>query len=150
VRDRVLHACTLGLLLAAAAVVAVSAERLNADRSGLALKGYDAVAYFVDGRAVEGHARFEHVVGNTRYRFASSENRDRFAQDPQRYLPQYGGFCAYAVSRGYTADIDPLAWKIVGGRLFLNYSQRAQRKWEEDVPGNIRKGDANWPALSRR
>ena len=84
------------------------------------------------------------------YRFASAANRDAFAKEPDRYLPQFGGFCAYAVSRGYTADIDPLAWRIVDGKLYLNYSRRAQAKWEEDVPGNITKGHANWPALSRR
>jgi YHS domain-containing protein len=133
-----------------AATAVVPAQRINADRTGLALKGYDVVAYFTDGRAVEGLAHLELAFAGSRYRFASAANRERFAQDPTRYLPQYGGFCAYAVSRGYTADIDPLAWKVVDGRLFLNYDQRAQRKWEQDVPGNIKKGDANWPALSQR
>jgi YHS domain-containing protein len=133
-----------------AATASLSAQRINTDRGRLAVKGYDVVAYFVDGRAVEGTQAFEHEVGGARYRFASAANRDRFASDPQRYVPQYGGFCAWAVSRGYTADTDPLAWKIVDGRLFLNYDRRVQRTWEGDVSGNVKKADGNWPALSRR
>jgi hypothetical protein len=128
----------------------LAAPRVNADRPGLALKGYDAVAYFVDGRAVPGDPRFEYAVEGVRYRFASAANRDRFAREPQRFLPQYGGFCAWAVSRGYTADTDPLAWRIVDGRLFLNYSRSVQRQWEGDIPGNVTKGDANWPGLNGR
>ena len=131
-------------------VTALAAPRVNADRQGLALKGYDVVAYFVDGRAVPGDAGFEHAVDGVRYRFASAANRDQFARDPQRFLPQYGGFCAWAVSRGYTADTDPLAWRIVDGRLFLNYSRSVQRQWEGDIPGNVAKGDANWPGLIGR
>ena len=133
-----------------AAATGAAAQRVNADRHGLAVKGYDVVAYFVDGRAVAGDARFEHAVDGVRYRFASAANRDRFAQDPQRFLPQYGGFCAWAVSRGYTADTDPLAWRVVDGRLFLNYDRSVQRTWEQDVKGNVAKGDANWPGLSRK
>lgn len=137
-------------LLVLAATVAASAERVNVDRHGVALKGYDVVAYFTEGRAVEGDAAFEHVLDGVRYRFASAANRERFAREPRRFLPQYGGFCAWAVSRGYTADTDPLAWKVVGGRLFLNYSTSVQRKWETDVAGNVAKADANWPGLNRK
>jgi hypothetical protein len=137
-------------LLVATMVTAAAADRVNADRQGLALKGYDVVAYFVEGRAVTGDARFEHALDGVRYRFATAANRDRFVREPQRFLPQYGGFCAWAVSRGYTADTDPLAWRIVDGRLFLNYDRSVQRRWEADVPGNVAKGDANWPGLRRR
>lgn len=137
------------LMLLGSLTAAMAAQHVNVDRAGLAVKGYDVVAYFVEGRPVPGAAAFEAVHDGVRYRFASAANRDRFRQEPQRYAPQYGGFCAYAVSRGYTADTDPLAWKIVDGRLFLNYDRGAQRKWEEDVAGNIRKGDANWPSLQR-
>jgi YHS domain-containing protein len=140
----------LALLVSLAIPIAAYAQRVNADRGRLAVKGYDVVAYFVDGRAVAGNTAFEHDLAGVRYRFASAANRDRFVQDPQRYLPQYGGFCAYAVSKGYTADTDPQAWRIVDGRLFLNYDRGVQRLWEEDVPGRIAKGDANWPGLSRK
>ena len=142
--------CALAALLVAATVTGAAAQRVNTDRHGLAVKGYDVVAYFVDGRAVPGDAGFEHTVDGVRYRFASAANRDRFAQEPQRFLPQYGGFCAWAVSRGYTADTDPLAWRVVDGRLFLNYDRSVQKQWEGDVTGNVAKGDANWPGLSRK
>jgi hypothetical protein len=135
-------------------VVAVAAtahaQKVNTGSGGLAVKGYDVVAYVSQGKPVEGSVHFEYRLGDSTYRFASAANRDAFVKEPDRYLPQFGGFCAYAVSRGYTADIDPLAWRIVDGKLYLNYSRRAQEKWEEDVPGNITKGHANWPALSRR
>jgi hypothetical protein len=137
------------LLIALLAPVVAWAQRTNVDRHGLAVKGYDVVAYFVDGRAVEGLAAFEHTVDGVRFRFASAAHRDRFVKEPQKFVPQYGGFCAWAVSRGYTADTDPQAWRIVDGRLFLNYDRGVQRTWEKDVPANVAKGDANWPGLSR-
>lgn len=148
--ESIVRRAALALLLALIAPAVAQAQRVNSDRRGLAVKGYDVVAYFVDGRAVPGTAAFEHAVGGVRYRFASAANRDRFAQEPQRYVPQYGGFCAYAVSKGYTADTDPLAWKIVDGRLFLNYDRDVQKIWEQDIPGRIQTGDANWPGLSQR
>lgn len=140
------------VLLAGAVATGVSADwgwgqAVNRERNGLAIDGYDPVAYFVEAAAVPGRPDLTVVLDGTVYRFANSANRARFEEDPSHFLPQYGGFCAYAVSRGYTADIDPQSWKIVDGKLYLNYSKRAQRLWEEDVPGNIRKGNANWPGL---
>ena len=156
--DLALKAAAVALFVGAVATggQAVNRERgqavnsVNRDGSGLAIDGYDLVAYFVDAAPVPGRSDLTVVIDGTIYRFATSANRDRFRQDPAQFLPQYGGFCAYAVSRGYTADIDPQAWKIVDGKLYLNYSKRAQRLWEEDVPGNIRKGDANWPNLRNK
>ena len=141
-------------ILAAAAVlsmVIVVAARakpvVNVGREGLALKGYDAVAYVIDGRPAAGRAEFEHRWNGALWRFVSAANRDRFVQSPDRYAPQFGGYCAYAVSRGYTADIDPAAWKIVDGKLYLNYSRRVQTLWERDLHANIAKAAANWPAV---
>jgi YHS domain-containing protein len=141
-------AIATGLVLAATTMTL--AQNVNRSWRGLAVKGYDVVAYFTDGAPVQGDAAFEHVHEGATYRFASAAHRDAFAQSPARYLPQFGGYCAYAVSRNYTADIDPTAWRIVDGRLYLNYSAGAQAKWNEDVSGNITKGNANWPALSRK
>lgn len=143
---RVALACIAGTLFLTSASVRAD-QLINRDRSGLAIDGYDPIAYFVDGKPVKGNPALSFDVAGTRYHFASAENRDRFAKDPEQYAPQYGGFCAYAVSRGYTADIDPDAWAVVDGKLYLNYSKRAQRLWQQDVPGNIRKADANWPKL---
>ena len=72
---------------------------------------------------------------------------DLFAADPEKYAPQYGGYCAWAVSQGYTASTDPEAWKIVDGKLYLNYSKSVQQTWEQDIPGNIAAGDGNWPKV---
>ena len=132
------------------AFTAADAQKVNTSFTGLAIDGYDPVAYFTEGKPVRGTSEFSFEFGGARYRFASAANRDLFAKDPAKYAPQYGAFCAYAVSRGYTADTDPLAWKIVDGRLYLNYNASAQKKWEEDLAVNIKKGDANWPALSRK
>jgi YHS domain-containing protein len=115
----------------------------------IALSGYDVVAYF-DGRAAPGNARFEHRWNGALWRFASEANRDRFAKDPEKYAPQFGGYCAWAVSRGYTADVDPEAFRVVNGRLYLNYSKSVQRRWEQDVPGNISKAEANWPGVLQK
>jgi hypothetical protein len=114
---------------------------------GLALSGYDAVAYFTESRAVEGDARFELVWSGARWHFASAENRERFRAEPRRYAPRFGGYCAWAVRNGYTASGDPNAWSVVQGRLYLNYSQAVRRTWEQDKTGNIARGEANWPGV---
>ena len=123
------------------------AQRVFAE-GGLAVRGTDVVAYFTEGRPVAGRPDFTHAWGGATWRFASAANRDLFAADPARYAPAYGGFCAYAVSEGYTAPIDPAAWRIVDGRLFLNYDLAIQRTWERDIPGRIARGDTNWPRLA--
>lgn len=112
-----------------------------------AIRGYDPVAYFTEGRPVKGEKDHTLDYQGSTWRFASAANRDRFAAAPERYAPRYGGYCAWAVSQGYTAPVDPDAWKIVDGKLYLNYSKGVQRQWIEDIPGNIAKGDANWPGV---
>jgi hypothetical protein len=114
---------------------------------GVAVRGTDVVAYFTEGRARPGRAEFEHAWQGARWRFATAAHRDAFAADPARYAPAYGGFCAFAVSEGYTAPIDPEAWRIVEGRLFLNHDAGVQRRWERDMARRITRGDANWPRL---
>jgi hypothetical protein len=113
----------------------------------VAIEGTDPVAYFTEGRPVEGSSDFEHEWMGATWRFVSAANRDLFAADPDKYAPQYGGYCAWAVSQGYTASIDPEAWKVVDGKLYLNYSKDVQTQWTQDVPGNVTKGDANWPKI---
>jgi YHS domain-containing protein len=133
----------LGFALPAAADGVVNASAFT----GTAIEGYDPVAYFTEGRPVEGASAFAHEWMGATWYFVSAENRDRFAADPEPYAPQYGGYCAWAVAHGYTAKIDPEAWKIVDGKLYLNYSKDVQADWVEDIPGNIAKGDVNWPML---
>jgi hypothetical protein len=81
------------------------------------------------------------------WRFASAENRELFIKDPQKHAPQFGGYCAWAVGHGYTANIDPEAWRIVDGKLYLNYSKGVQKMWEQDRGRWIEAGHANWPGL---
>ena len=122
---------------------------VNATPKGVAIKGYDPVAYFTDRKPVKGMEVFAHSWNGARWLFASAGNRDRFKADPERYAPRYGGYCAFAVSRGTTADIDPEAWTIYEGRLYLNLDKKIQHIWEQDIPGYIRKADEKWPKISR-
>lgn len=145
--------CVLAALLVPAVLAFAGPgglDPVNKTGAGLALKGYDAVAYFTEGRPVSGDERYEHTWKGARWLFVSAGNRDAFAKDPERYAPVYGGYCAYAVSHGYTADGDPQVWKIVEDRLYLNYNREAQKLWGEDIPGNIAKGDENWPRFLER
>jgi hypothetical protein len=113
---------------------------------GLAIKGFDPVAFHKAGKPVEGSSKYELKWKDVKWRFASAEHRDVFKAAPDKYAPQYGGYCAWAVSRGTTAGVDPKnAWKIVEGKLYLNYNVDIQKKWAKDIPGNIKKADANWP-----
>jgi len=112
---------------------------------GVALKGADPVAYFTDSAYVQGDAAYSHDWNGATWHFASAENRDLFAGEPEKYAPQYGGYCAWAVSQGNTAAIDPNAWEIVDSKLYLNYNQNVQERWAEDIPGNIEKAEQNWP-----
>ncbi len=114
---------------------------------GLAVKGYDPVAYFNEGKPVEGSEAYEYEWKDATWRFANAENRAEFIDAPEKFAPQYGGYCAYAVSQGVTADIDPDAWKIVNGKLYLNVSRSIQRTWERSIKSYIRKADANWPRI---
>lgn len=136
-----------GLLALAPASAAFAEAPIYQSFLGTAIDGTDPVAYFTEGRPVEGSSEFTHDWNGATWRFASAENRDRFAADPEAYAPQYGGYCAWAVAQGYTASTDPEAWRIVDGKLYLNYDANVQAKWEADVPGFIEKADANWPAV---
>ncbi|MCG8692993.1 MAG: hypothetical protein MI806_17465 [Minwuiales bacterium] len=114
---------------------------------GIAIDGTDAVAYFTQGKPVAGSPDFSHDWMGATWRFSTEENRAKFAADPEAYAPQYGGYCAYAVSEGYTASTVPEAWKIVDGKLYLNYSRGVQRRWERNIPERIEAANANWPAV---
>ena len=146
---RVLTSLLLGLVLALGGLQPASAEGVvNASSwTGTAIEGYDPVAYFEEGKPVEGDSDHAHEWMGATWYFASAENRDLFAADPEKYAPQYGGYCAWAVSNGYTAKIDPQAWSVVDDKLYLNYSLDVQKQWSQDVPGNITKADANWPGI---
>jgi len=115
--------------------------------NGIAIRGADPVAYFTNSAHVPGSDEFTHDWQGVTWKFASAENRDSFAADPDAYAPQYGGFCAYAVSQGATAPIEPEAWKIVDGKLYLNLNKKIQKRWEKDISGFIAAADQNWPGV---
>ena len=114
---------------------------------GTAINGYDPVAYFTEGKPVEGSSDHAYDWNGAEWHFASAENLETFKADPEKYAPQYGGYCAYAVSKGATAPTDPEAWTIHEGRLYLNFSLEVRGIWKEDIPGNVAKADANWPGV---
>lgn len=114
---------------------------------GIAIDGTDAVAYFTQDRPVAGKPRLSHDWMGVTWLFSSEVNRAAFAANPEDFAPQYGGYCAYAVSEGYTASTTPEAWKIVDGKLYLNYSRSIQRRWERNIPERIAAADANWPSV---
>jgi YHS domain-containing protein len=115
--------------------------------SNIALEGYDTVAYFTTKSPIKGSERFKTLYRGAEFRFASSENLARFKADPAAYAPQYGGYCAWAVSNGYTAKGDPKYWRVVGGKLYLNYNADIQAKWSKDIPGHIKSADSHWPKV---
>jgi YHS domain-containing protein len=136
-----------GALFSASAASARDAEVYAGSFSSLAVGGFDAVAYFKAGRPVAGNDQFSTQYKGVTWRFASKENLDAFVASPMAYAPQYGGYCAWAVAQGYTASGDPQFWKIVNGKLYLNYDRSVQAKWEKDIPGFITKADKNWPGV---
>jgi YHS domain-containing protein len=115
------------------------------ERDGAAVRGYDPVAYFTEAKAVKGSPTYQVAYRGSTFRFASQANRELFERDPARYAPQYDGFCAYGTAAGYKAAIDPSAFSIVDGKLYLNYNAEVQKKWRADIPGYIKKADKNWP-----
>lgn len=117
---------------------------------GLAVSGYDTVAYFKENKPVEGKAEFSTEWNGAKWQFSSAENRDAFQKNPEKYAPQYGGYCAYAVSQGYTASADPQAWKIVDGKLYVNYNKSVKEKWEQDIPNYIASANKNWNDLASK
>ena len=136
----------VAVAFAVLSAVSVAAQKVNTSFTGLAIDGYDPVAYFTQNKPVKGTREFTFEFEGATYRFASAANRDQFAKEPAKYVPQYGAFCAWAVSRGYTADTDPLAWRIVDGKLYLNYNASVQKQWEQDSDAQLQQHDIVDPA----
>lgn len=133
---------TLGVLVSFSACTTLRTPTF-ADDMG-AIRGYDPVAYHLQGMPVKGDQAYALNYNDSVWLFSSEENRDRFRNDPERYAPQYGGFCAYAMSNGLVVSTDPDAWTIVDEKLYLNYSLGVRRTWLKDVPGRVTRADANW------
>ena len=111
------------------------------------LNGYDPVAYHIEGKPVRGNGYHVAEYDGVTYMFVNKKNRKMFEADPEKFLPAYGGFCAYGVSVGKKFASDPEVWRIENGKLFLNLDTDIQKKWEKDLPGYLQKADANWPQI---
>ena len=149
--------CTAAALFAYGAAAALAAEPINTleksgffgyDPSGVAIRGYDTVAYFTEGRPVEGSEELTSEWRGATWRFASQEHLERFEAEPERYAPQYGGYCAYGIAaQDALVKIEPELWTIVDDKLYLNYDDGIQRKWEADIPGFIAAADEKFERL---
>ena len=109
-----------------------------------AIRGYDPVAYFVEGRPVKGKVELTQRYQGATWYFANEQNRQAFKEDTEKYTPQYGGYCAYAMSKGFLVSTNPEAWTVHNDKLYLNYSLGVRKTWLKDVPGYVKKGDGHW------
>lgn len=153
-RRAVLMLGPAGLL---ASMAALAAPPINTLRGGLfggrtdtAILGYDTVAYFTVGKPLKGQDAFTHEWMGAKWKFASQANLDLFKASPEKYAPQYGGYCAYGVSQDNLVSIEPDKFKVEGGKLYLNYDADVQAKWLKDPAGFIRQADAKFPALLKK
>jgi YHS domain-containing protein len=137
----------LGLLALAFAPLVLAAEAPVFVTDDGAIGGYDPVAYFTIGEPTKGSDQFTASWQGATFKFASAANLELFKADPAAYVPQYGGYCAYAVSKGATAGTVAEAWTIADGKLYLNYSLSVRQRWRKDVPGHVGAADRNWPAV---
>jgi len=118
--------------------------------SNEAIKGYDAVAYFTEGRPVEGSDDYVFEYQGAQWKFASQQHLDLFKANPEAYAPQYGGYCAYAVANGDTASAEPDLWTIHDGKLYLNYNRRINDRFRNDIEAFIEQADTNWPEIEKK
>ncbi|UUX49531.1 YHS domain-containing protein [Nisaea acidiphila] len=151
---RVLRSVFIAFLLFTGGVMASAAPSSASEDpvytgflSNVAVGGYDPVSYFSATGPVKGLPEFKLDYKGAEWHFANAANRDAFRQHPERYAPQYGGYCAWAVAQGKTAKGDPQNWRIVNGKLYLNYNSDIQTRWEQDIPGFVEAGDRNWPRV---
>lgn len=132
------------------AALAHAGDAVNVDQNGLALQGYDPVGYFTDGKPVKGSSEFTATYNGATYQFASAEHKALFEKSPAKYQPQFGGFCGYAASIDKLAPVQVEFFQVLHDRLVLQHNEKAWKLWHEDVEGNLKKADANWPTLSQQ
>jgi YHS domain-containing protein len=146
----------LGHIKIIAAVLAIAAFAGNAwagefyEKDGVVIKGYDPVAFFEDKKPVKGSPEHKAEYKGSVFHFSSKTNRDAFTANPAKYAPQYNGFCAFGAAGGYKAAVDPAAFTVVNGKLYLNYNKDVRKQWSADIPGLVAKADKNWPEVSRQ
>lgn len=143
------HSLTKILFAFALLMYSVLAQAISPiySRGSIAIKGYDTVAYFTKDAAIKGSETYSYDYLGASWQFESQEHLDLFVKSPEKYIPQYGGYCAYAVSKNRTASVKPEVFEIIDDKLYLNYSKSVQRRWLSDAKDYIEKADAQWPEL---
>lgn len=140
---RVLALTTLALT----AATAFAGDFFETD--GVALRGYDPIAYFTEGKPQKGQPQYSYVYKGSRFLFASAQNEQRFEANPDKYTPQFGGFCAFGTANGLKVSTQPGAFAVVDGKLYLNHDSKVHAIWKNDVKGNIAAAEKNWPEVSK-
>ena len=139
--------------LMALAFIAIGAGTAQAgeffEQDGIALRGYDPIAYFAEGKPAKGLAQYSYEYKGSKFLFASAKNQKAFAANPGKYAPQFGGFCAFGTANGVKASTQPDAFAVVDGKLYLNHDSKVHARWNEDVKGNIDLAEKNWPQVSK-
>jgi len=120
---------------------------VNANNNDLAIKGYDSVSYFTESSPTKGSDKFTAAYNGAIYHFSNADNRDLFKATPEKYAPQYGGYCAMGVAMNQKFDVDPTAWHIADNKLYLNLNKDVQKKWLTDVPGFLETSQVNWTSI---
>ncbi len=141
----------LTILIASVAysgIFAQSSEIFTTDEG--AIRGYDPVAYFISGKPMKGKKEFSTEWNGAHWSFASKENMEAFKASPEKYAPQYGGYCAYGTSEGHKAPTQPDAFTIVNDKLYLNYNMDVKARWSKDQHERIQKADKNWPTVKKQ
>lgn len=148
---RFISASLLFVLYSFAVIAQTAQPPINKSKEGVAVKGYDVVAYFTQFKAIKGEKQFMAEWNGVQWFFSNPQHRDTFLAAPEKYLPQYGGYCAWGVgAKNYKADTDPTAWKIVDGKLYLNYNDKVQQLWLKEQPALIQQADKNWKTLREK
>ncbi len=130
--------------------VSVAQDGAVNTKKNVAIQGYDAVSYFTDNKAVKGNAAIKSTVDGVVYNFSTVENKALFDKNPINYLPQYGGYCAYGVSEGHKAPIDPESFSIIDGKLYLNYNLKVKDMWSKNLEERVSNGDKNWEQINSK
>lgn len=143
-------AVVVGCWCALLGVVRAGSETAqNLDRKGVAIQGYDPVAFFTDTRPVKGNPAVTSTVHGATYFFANAEHKAAFEKEPAKYEPQFGGYCAYGVSKGKLVEVDVMAFQIVNGRLLMQYSKGVRDKFNKDTQANLKQADEQWPTVGK-
>ncbi len=138
------------LLLGAISPSLLAQETDVFQKDGIAIRGYDPVAYFKQNKPVKGIETIAYDWNGVKWLFYSDENKEEFKANPEKFAPQFGGYCAYGLSENHKSPTDPDAFTIVDGKLYLNYSLKVKELWNKDIPGRIKKANELWPALKSK